>query len=178
MDQSASTRPFLGQPLVWETSPALVEYPAAIAAMQAHIAGLAAGLVPERVWLVEHPPLYTAGTSARAADLQAPGRFPVFDAGRGGQWTYHGPGQRVAYVMLGLTRPHGSVRARDLHAYVAGLEAWLIGALALLGVVGGAAGRSRRHLGGRSGERGGEQDRGDRRAGDPLGVVAWGVAKR
>jgi lipoyl(octanoyl) transferase len=104
--------------------------------MQAHIARLAAGAAPELVWLVEHPPLYTAGTSARPTDLQAPERFPTFAAGRGGQWTYHGPGQRVAYVMLDLTRPHGTVRARDLHAYVAGLETWLIAALARLGVAG------------------------------------------
>ena len=131
MDLSASTHA-----LTWRTEPAPVPYPDAIAEMQAHIARLAAGTAPERVWLLEHPPLYTAGTSARPADLQAPGRFPVFEAGRGGQWTYHGPGQRVAYVMLDLTRPHGTVRARDLHAYVAGLEAWLIAALALLGVAG------------------------------------------
>ncbi len=121
---------------MWGVEPGLVAYPAATAAMADHIAALAAGAAPERVWLVEHPPLYTAGTSARPADLQAPDRFPTFAAGRGGQWTYHGPGQRVAYVMLDLTRPHGTVRARDLHAYVAGLEAWLIRALALLGVAG------------------------------------------
>ena len=140
MDQSASTHPFPGHAapgeIVWAVEPGLVAYPAATAAMAAHVAALAAGAAPERVWLVEHPPLYTAGTSARPADLQAPDRFPTFAAGRGGQWTYHGPGQRVAYVMLDLTRPHGTVRARDLHAYVAGLEAWLIRALALLGVAG------------------------------------------
>jgi len=83
------------------------------------------------VWLVEHPPLYTAGTSAKAADLIDAGRFPVFDAGRGGEYTYHGPGQRVAYVMLDLKR-----RKEDVRAFVAALEAWLIGALDNVGVRG------------------------------------------
>ena len=120
----------------WITAPAQVAYPEAVEVMQAHIAGLQAGTASERVWLVEHPPLYTAGTSAKAADLQDAGRFPQFAAGRGGQWTYHGPGQRVAYVMLNLNQPHGNVRARDLHAYVQGLEHWLIAALASFGVAG------------------------------------------
>src|SRR5207344_122059 len=87
---------------------------------------------PERVWLIEHPPLYTAGTSAKASDL-IDARFPVHRTGRGGQFTYHGPGQRVAYVMLDLKR-----RRPDVRAYVAALEAWLIGALAEFGVVGEA----------------------------------------
>ncbi len=134
MDQIASTR--AAPAPEWLTAPAPVAYPDAIGAMQAHVAALAAGKAAERVWLLEHPAIYTAGTSAKAADLQAPDRFPVFAAGRGGQWTYHGPGQRVAYVMLNLNRAHGTVRARDLHAYVEGLEAWLIAALALLGVMG------------------------------------------
>jgi lipoyl(octanoyl) transferase len=86
--------------------------------------------------MLEHPPLYTAGTSAKAGDLTLPDRFPVFTTGRGGQWTYHGPGQRVAYVMLDLTRPHGPVRPRDLHAYVRGLEEWLIRTLARFDVTG------------------------------------------
>jgi lipoyl(octanoyl) transferase len=120
----------------WVVEKARIAYPAAIACMQAHVTSMVAGQVGERVWLVEHPPLYTAGTSAKAADLQAPDRFPVFDAGRGGQWTYHGPGQRVAYVMLDLNRAHGGVRPRDLHAYVEGLEDWLIRALARFGVRG------------------------------------------
>jgi lipoyl(octanoyl) transferase len=88
------------------------------------------------VWLVEHPPLYTAGTSARPEELTDPARFPTFAAGRGGQWTYHGPGQRTAYVMLDLTRSHGSVPARDVGCYVHGLESWLIGTLARFGVHG------------------------------------------
>ena len=105
-------------------SEGLVGYEEAVAWMEARAAAIAAGRAPECVWLLEHPPLYTAGTSARAEDLVAPERFPVFPSGRGGQYTYHGPGQRVAYVMLDLTR-----RRADLRAYVASLEAWLIATL-------------------------------------------------
>jgi lipoyl(octanoyl) transferase len=130
MDAPASTAPD------WHTAPALVSYPDAIGAMQAHIAAIRAGAAAERVWLLEHPPLYTAGTSARPSDLLAAGRFPTYDAGRGGKWTYHGPGQRVAYVMLDLNERHGSVPPRDLHAYVDGLERWLIATLARFGVIG------------------------------------------
>lgn len=111
-------------PVVWQVEDGLVGYEEAVAAMEAHAAAITEGLAPELVWLVEHPPLYTAGTSARAADLLQPQRFPVFATGRGGQYTYHGPGQRVAYVMLDLNR-----RQRDLRAYVASLEAWLIATL-------------------------------------------------
>src|SRR3954462_7406291 len=119
-------RPKPGSPPVeWMISDALVDYPAAAAAMEARAAAVAAGRARERVWLLEHPPLYTAGASARDADLVDPGRFPVHRTGRGGQFTYHGPGQRVAYVMLDLQR-----RTPDLRRYVAALEAWLIGALA------------------------------------------------
>jgi len=92
--------------------------------MEARVAAIAAGEAAECVWLLEHPPLYTAGTSANDADLVDPGRFPVFRSGRGGQFTYHGPGQRVAYVMLDLSR-----RTQDLRAFVAALEAWLIATL-------------------------------------------------
>ena len=105
-------------------SEGLVGYEEAVSWMEARAAAIAAGREPECVWLLEHPPLYTAGTSARAEDLVAPERFPVFPSGRGGQYTYHGPGQRVAYVMLDLTR-----RRTDLRAYVASLEAWLIATL-------------------------------------------------
>ena len=105
------------------------DYQAAIAAMQQRVAAIRAGAANELVWLVEHPPLYTAGTSARAADLADPGRFPVHDAGRGGQWTYHGPGQRVGYIMLDLMRGHGGVPPRDIRRFVHGLEDWLIRAL-------------------------------------------------
>jgi lipoyl(octanoyl) transferase len=108
-------------PVEWVIAPGLVAYPDAVAEMEARAAAIAAGTASERVWLVEHPPLYTAGTSAQDGDLVDPDRFPVFRSGRGGQFTYHGPGQRVAYVMLDLNR-----RAPDLRRFVAALEAWLI----------------------------------------------------
>src|SRR3954453_7539181 len=92
--------------LEWRISEAAVPYEAALAAMQARVNAIRDGNAAEQVWLLEHPPLYTAGTSAKAEALADPGRFPVFAAGRGGQWTYHGPGQRTAYVMLDLIRPH------------------------------------------------------------------------
>jgi lipoyl(octanoyl) transferase len=112
----------------WAVAAGLVGYARAVAEMEAHAEALAKGEAPERVWLLEHPPLYTAGTSAKPQDLVDP-RFPVHATGRGGQYTYHGPGQRVAYVMLDLKR-----RRTDLRAYVASLEAWLIDALAALDV--------------------------------------------
>ncbi|HEV2552174.1 MAG TPA: lipoyl(octanoyl) transferase LipB [Bosea sp. (in: a-proteobacteria)] len=117
--------PSAGSPAVeWVVAEGLVGYDEAVAEME-HRAGLIAdGLAPERVWLVEHPPLYTAGTSAKDEDLIAPERFPVHRSGRGGQYTYHGPGQRVAYVMLDLKR-----REPDLRRFVAALEAWLIATL-------------------------------------------------
>ncbi len=115
--------------LNWRVEDGLLPYPAALAAMQARADAIRAGAAPERVWLVEHPPLYTAGTSAQPGDLNDSRGFPTYAAGRGGQWTYHGPGQRVAYVMLDLQRPHGTVPPRDLRRYVEGLEWWLIRAL-------------------------------------------------
>ncbi len=114
--------------LEWIISEGRTPYDAALAAMEAHVGAIRAGGAPERVWLVEHDPTYTAGTSARPEDLHD-ARFPVFNAGRGGQWTYHGPGQRTGYVMLDLNRAHGRVPARDVRAYVQGLEEWLIRAL-------------------------------------------------
>ncbi len=120
-----------GRPAGWAASTAPVPYPAAVAAMEARVAAIAAGEADELVWLLEHPPLYTAGVTARAADLLDPERFPVFESGRGGQYTYHGPGQRVAYVMLDLNR-----RGRDVRAFVRGLESWIIGALARFNVEG------------------------------------------
>jgi lipoyl(octanoyl) transferase len=111
-------------PVEWLISDDLVPYEEALAAMEARVERIARGEARECVWLLEHPPLYTAGTSAQDADLVEPERFPVFKTGRGGQYTYHGPGQRVAYVMLDLNR-----RAPDLRRYVASLEAWLIGTL-------------------------------------------------
>lgn len=119
-----------GAPVGWQLSESPVDYPAALAAMTARAAAIAAGEAAELVWLLEHPPLYTAGTSARMADLVEP-RFPVHAAGRGGQLTYHGPGQRVAYLMLDLRR-----RGPDLRRYVATLEEWIIRTLARFNVRG------------------------------------------
>ena len=133
MDAAAAT---LRAPLEWRRAAEPVPYPEALSRMRERVAAIRAGEAGELVWLLEHPPLYTAGTSARREDLADPDRFPTFEAGRGGQWTYHGPGQRVAYLMLDLERRHSVVAPRDTHAYVEGLEAWLIDALARLGVVG------------------------------------------
>ncbi|MBN9562003.1 MAG: lipoyl(octanoyl) transferase LipB [Alphaproteobacteria bacterium] len=113
----------------WRIADGITPYPDALATMQARTAAIRAGTAGELVWLVEHPPLYTAGTSARPEELTDPTRFPTFAAGRGGQWTYHGPGQRTAYVMLDLERAHGRVKARDVRCFVWGLEEWLIRAL-------------------------------------------------
>jgi len=118
-------------PIDWRISDRPEPYPAAIAAMEERVAAIRAGTAPELVWLLEHPPLYTAGTGARPEDLLDPDRFPVFPTGRGGQYTYHGPGQRVGYVMLDLAR-----RGPDLRRYVHGLEEWLIRTLSCFGVVG------------------------------------------
>lgn len=115
----------------WIVAPGPVAYPDAIAFMENRIAAIRSGAAPELVWLLEHPPLYTAGTSAQPEELLVPGRFPVFTSGRGGRYTYHGPGQRVAYVMLDLQR-----RGADVRAYVCALEGWIIVALKRLGVCG------------------------------------------
>jgi lipoyl(octanoyl) transferase len=115
--------------LEWRVEDGLTAYPDALATMQQRVGAIRAGTADECVWLLEHPPLYTAGTSARPEELTDPSRFPTFAAGRGGQWTYHGPGQRTAYVMLDLTRPHGRIPAQDVRCYVNGLEEWLIRAL-------------------------------------------------
>jgi lipoyl(octanoyl) transferase len=115
----------------WAVSRGLVGYAEAVEAMEARAAAIAERRAGELVWLLEHPPLYTAGVSARDADLLDPERFPVFRSGRGGQFTYHGPGQRVAYVMLDLTR-----RAKDVRAFVGALEAWIIETLAAFNVTG------------------------------------------
>lgn len=112
------------RPVEWLVAPALVGYPEALGFMRQRAAAIAEGNAEELVWLVEHPPLYTAGTSAQTADLLEPNRFPVFEAGRGGQYTYHGPGQRVAYTMLDLRQ-----RGRDVRALVQGLEGWVIDTL-------------------------------------------------
>ena len=155
-----------------------VGYDAAIAAMQERVAAIRAYGAPEQVWLLEHPPLYTAGTSAKPADLEQPDRFPTHAAGRGGQWTYHGPGQLIAYVMLDLTRPHGGVPTRDTHAYVAALENWLIITLATFGVRGGKAQRPGGRVGNRQPDGGREQSGSCWRADYPLGDVARRLAER
>lgn len=118
-------------PVDWSVAPGLVPYDRACSVMTERVVAIAAGRAPELVWLLEHPPLYTAGTSARPQDLLAPSRLPVYRTGRGGQYTYHGPGQRVAYVMLDVKRRFGDVRA-----FVAALEDWIIDALADLGAHG------------------------------------------
>ena len=120
-----------GAPVGWAVSTGYVPYPAAVAAMEVRAAAIAEGTAGELVWLLEHPPPYTGGVSAKDTDLIAPDRFPVFASGRGGQYTYHGPGQRVAYVMLDMTR-----RGRDVRAFVEALEAWIIDALAAFNVTG------------------------------------------
>ncbi len=111
-------------PVQWRISPLKVPYPFALGEMKKRIKAISAGQAPEQVWLLEHPPLYTAGTSARPEDLLAAAKLPVFDAGRGGQFTYHGPGQRVVYVMVDLNQ-----RGRDIRSFVQHLEGWLIDTL-------------------------------------------------
>jgi len=115
----------------WQISEGLTQYPDAVASMEAHVAAMHAGTADERVWLVEHPPLYTAGTSAKPADLLRPDQFPVFTSQRGGEYTYHGPGQRVAYTMLNL-----NTRGRDVRKFVCRLEDWIIATLAEFNVKG------------------------------------------
>lgn len=129
LPERAVSRPEIA--IEWQVSTGPVGYEAAVTAMEARAAAIATGDAAELVWLLEHPALYTAGTSARDADLVEPARLPVHRTGRGGQFTYHGPGQRVAYVLLNL-----KARGGDLHAYVCGLEHWLIAALAELSVAG------------------------------------------
>ena len=119
------------RPVEWRVEPGLTDYPAAVAAMEARVAAIREGRLPELVWLVEHPPLYTAGTSADPKDLLQPDRFPVYRSGRGGEFTYHGPGQRVVYVMLDLKR-----RGPDVRRFVEDLEEWIIRALAAFAVEG------------------------------------------
>ena len=115
----------------WRIEDGLVDYPTALQVMEERVAALNAGEAPELVWLLEHPPLYTAGTSADSRDLLQPERFPVYETGRGGEYTYHGPGQRIGYVMLDLKR-----RQPDVRKYVHDLEEWLIRTLDKLGVEG------------------------------------------
>lgn len=130
LDLTTFARPAGGGAVEWRISDQAVPYPDSLATMDARVAAIAAGEAPELVWLLEHPPLYTSGTSGKADDLLDP-RFPTFQSGRGGQVTYHGPGQRVAYVMLDLKR-----RRPDVRAYVASLEEWIIRTLAAFNVRG------------------------------------------
>ncbi|TWC05087.1 lipoyl(octanoyl) transferase [Bradyrhizobium macuxiense] len=130
LDLTTFARPSGDKAVEWRIADRPVPYPDSLAAMDARVAAIADGAAPELVWLLEHPPLYTSGTSGKAGDLLDP-RFPTFQSGRGGQVTYHGPGQRVAYVMLDLKR-----RRPDVRAYVASLEEWIIRTLAAFNVRG------------------------------------------
>lgn len=131
-DLVASFRSEDGSPPVeWLVADGLISYPDAEAFMEARVAAIRDGTANELVWLVEHPPLYTAGTSAQPQDLLSPDRFPVYKTGRGGEFTYHGPGQRVAYVMLDLKH-----RREDIRAFVAALEQWIIGTLGAFNIKG------------------------------------------
>ena len=123
--------PAPGAPVEWCVLPGLSPYAETLARMEARVAGIADGASAEAVWLLEHPPLYTAGTSANDSDLLAPGRFPVHRTGRGGEFTYHGPGQRIAYAMLDLR-----TRGNDVRRYVTDLEEWIIATLAAMNVTG------------------------------------------
>lgn len=122
---SAAPKIYCSDSVDWQVSGGLTPYPDAVSYMEARARAVAAGEAREKVWLLEHPPLYSAGTSAKPADLVDPDRFDVFESGRGGQYTYHGPGQRVGYVMLDLRK-----RGRDVAAFVRGLEQWIIDTLA------------------------------------------------
>jgi lipoyl(octanoyl) transferase len=117
-------------PILWDASTDLVNYPDAISRMEKDVASIRAGLSPQRVWLLEHPPVYTSGTSAKTTDLLA-AQFPVYQTGRGGQFTYHGPGQRIAYVMLDI-----SARGNDVRGFVSALESWIIATLGEFGIKG------------------------------------------
>jgi lipoyl(octanoyl) transferase len=136
IDQASIALPLAPSPLFrvtapppalrWEIADGYVPYPEAVARMEERARAIRTGEADELAWFVEHPPLYTGGSSARPEDLADASRFPTFASRRGGKWTYHGPGQRVAYLMLDLDRPHGDVPPRDLHAYIYALEEWLI----------------------------------------------------
>lgn len=123
------------KPPEWFISEGLTAYPDAMRDMEGHVAAMIEGGADERIWLLEHPPLYTAGTSAKAEDLLAANQFPTYDAGRGGQYTYHGPGQRIGYVMLNL-KQRAAPEDPDLRAYVKQLEQWIINTLGVFGIKG------------------------------------------
>ena len=130
-EQKPGTLIELSGDIEWRTSTGLIAYPEALSFMEERVADILDGAAPEAVWLLEHPPLYTAGTSSNADDLLSPARFPVYKTGRGGEYTYHGPGQRVAYVMLDLTK-----RGNDIRAYVRNLEGWVVATLATFDITG------------------------------------------
>ena len=130
---------FCDRPIEWQISTSPIEYPDAVKKMEARATAIAAGEQSELIWFLEHPPLYSAGTSAQIKDLVDPDRFPVFETGRGGQYTYHGPGQRIVYVMLDLKK-----RGRDVRAFVCALEDWIIETLAEFGM---EAGRRKGRIG-------------------------------
>ncbi len=130
----AMTRNDICEEILWKKSDGLTPYPDALDFMATRSRQIHEGSASPLVWLVEHPPIFTAGTSARPEDLYNPHGYPTYSAGRGGQWTYHGPGQRLAYVMLDLGRQNGTIPPRDLRAFVKGLEQWIIETLAYLGV--------------------------------------------
>jgi lipoyl(octanoyl) transferase len=132
MNFAAETNPHVASKTEWRVSAAPVAYPDALSAMEARVDAIASGQAPELVWLLEHPPLITAGTSAGEGELLVSDRFPVFETGRGGRYTYHGPGQRVGYVMLNL-----KARGGDVRKFVSDLEEWLIRTLATFGVTAG-----------------------------------------
>ena len=164
-------------PVEWRVESGLTAYPDAVALMEDRAAAIAEQREPELVWLVEHPPIYTAGTSSNDRDL-LDARFPVFKTGRGGQFTYHGPGQRVGYVMLDLKQ-----RGSDVRGFVHDLEEWLIRTLAAFNVKGERRGRPRRHLGGRARtaqeiRRPRRQDRRHRRARAQMGDVPRRLVQR
>ena len=127
---SETSKIYSSDAVEWRVSGGLTAYPEAVSFMESRAKAIAAGEAGEQIWLLEHPPLYSAGTSAKAADLVDPSRFDVFESGRGGQYTYHGPGQRVGYVMLDLRQ-----RGRDVAAFVRGLEQWIIDTLAEFDVI-------------------------------------------
>ena len=131
LDEPFDTVSVTMPPVAWRVEDRLVGYPEAVQFMETRVAAIRAGNAGEMVWLLEHPPVYTAGTSAKAQDLLQSDRFPVHETGRGGQYTYHGPGQRVAYVMLDLNR-----RGPDIRKFVCNLEKWLISTLATFNVIG------------------------------------------
>lgn len=130
----AMTRNEICEEIFWKSSNGLTSYPEALTFMEQRARDIHQGVADPMVWLVEHPPVFTAGTSAKDTDLYNPHGYPTYAAGRGGQWTYHGPGQRLGYVMLDLTRQNGTVPPRDVRSFVAGLEGWMIDSLARLGV--------------------------------------------